>query len=218
MSQASKGQIGPALPFLLALIMMILIFSSAGCLIGRFTRISDQGTTSFDRLADAITTSEGLSPGEITSVSVYMDKQTAIIGFNAAKSYRMMRKDKEFLAIPFPDQCSDSISCVCYCSSFEDAKLAKDQEFKCKNTMKCTDTGKIEYRATTSHKIFEKLFDEGELTSEDGFFFTRGCFQSIVSGLIIGCTERDRVVYLHRDGNNGLGVCEVIDPEKGCFG
>ena len=84
---SSKGQVQIVLSFLLGIIIFIVIFGSAGCVVSKFMRISDQGQQSSDRLYSAITVEgEALKNGETTTLQVTFCGFTAGLGLQLTVS------------------------------------------------------------------------------------------------------------------------------------
>ena len=107
------------LNFLISILIAVIILVPVTVLIGKCTRLTDQGEQSYENFVTKISE---LKDGEITALTLYMDKNTRVVVFeNSAKKveYKVgvkttlsCEKDWEVFR---PKNCEEGVTCICRC-------------------------------------------------------------------------------------------------------
>jgi len=190
-----KAQAGIIIKIILGIIIALVIFIPACKVVDNVLRLSGQGLTSFNKLADNIQEVNAGNSGDSVATAVFLDKDTAIIGFE--KNVESVK----LFGIPYlrPGVCPKEKSCLVLCRHME--PTAKER--------RCRDIKSDEFRIYQFE--LKGFYEQGKCTNgcEGGFLIARK--------ELVAEKPRERVVYADK-GDGFVALCENRDSEKGCVG
>jgi len=184
------------LDFLVRLVMAVIAFVIILTIISRFTRLSQQGVDSYQDLVSIIN-DDSLGNNERTSMVLYMDYKTAIIGFQ--KGMEQVTLDERAIIDKPRGACAEGVACICLCrSAFEETK---DLKFECKKSMSCSDVNKdLDFEPFSFAVSYGIVGVEDSDINMKGFIFYRGPRMVNEGGITIQ-DVRDRIVFIGKKDN-----------------
>jgi hypothetical protein len=197
--------------FFLTLILALIFFVPAILFASQFFRLSDKAMDSFNKLAKLI---EEVKSGELQSMPLYMDKNTAIMGFakeskaveikyeGTGSMYETTPLDSYFER---PKICMNNKACLCLCRSGLKFKR-NSQKIICEKELFCKQIDNIDFPSEIKNDNFlEYTYD---FTLIGGFMIKRGSKGSLYQAQISMPTITKRLVDIKvQRHNNYIGVC-----------